>query len=426
MTDNHSYFDRTFYRHSTQPPPKKKGYSWGSYHLTFGMSDKKAIHFGGGNIGRGFVAEFLHNSGYEVVFIDVIDSLIETLQKTPSYEVTEIGPEGETKFTIDNFRAINSKHEMEKVIEEIATADVVTCAVGPNILKFIAEPIAKGIEARKKKEPLAVIACENAIGATDTLRGFIEQKLSDDTKANIKDKARFANSAIDRIVPIQPDGQGMNVMIEKFYEWCVESEPFKPADPPAIKGVHYVENLQPYIERKLYTVNTSHATAAYYGYNKGFKYIHEVLENQELHDVIRNVLKETAHLICTKHTHISTSDQAEYVEAIIKRISNPVLKDDVARVGRAPLRKLSRKERFIGPAAHLAESGEKVECLLGSVEMALRFQNVPGDEESEMLANKLETMKSTDFVTEVTGLDQQHPLFKRVLEIVEKVQKEKS
>ena len=282
------------------------------------------------------------------------------------------------------------------MIEEIATADVVTCAVGPNILKFIAEPIAKGIDARKKKEPIAVVACENAIGATDTLRGFIEQKLSDDSKTNIKDKARFANSAIDRIVPLQDEGQGMNVKIEKFYEWCVESEPFKPNDPPAIKGVHYVEDLQPYIERKLYTVNTGHATAAYYGYNKGLKYIHEVLEDKELHDIVQNVLKETAHLICTKHTHISKSEQEDYVKAIVKRISNPVLKDDVSRVGRAPLRKLSRKERFIGPAAHLAESDEKVDCLLGSVEMALRFQNVKGDEESEDLAKKLGSMDAKE------------------------------
>ena len=390
------------------------------------MPDKKAIHFGGGNIGRGFVAEFLHNSGYEVVFIDVIDNLIETLQKTPSYEVTEIGPDGETKFTIDNFRAINSKHEMPKVIEEIATADTVTCAVGPNILKFIAEPIAKGIEARKSKDPLAVIACENAIGATDTLRGFIEQKLSEETKSDLKSKARFANSAIDRIVPLQEDGAGMNVKIEKFYEWCVESEPFKPADPPAIKGVHYVEDLQPYIERKLYTVNTGHATAAYYGHNKGLQYIHEVLQDKELHDIVQNTLKETAHLICTKHTHIDKKEQEEYVQAIVKRISNPVLKDNVERVGRAPLRKLSRKERFIGPAAMLAEMDEKVDCLLGGVAMALRFQNVEGDDESKELATKLKEMSATQATKDLTGLEESHPLFKRVEEVVAKVQKEKA
>ena len=390
------------------------------------MSDKKSIHFGGGNIGRGFVAEFLHNSGYEVVFVDVIDSLIETLQKTPKYEVTEIGPDGETKFTIDNFRAINSKHEMEKVIEEIATADTVTCAVGPNILKFIAEPIAKGIEGRKKSEPLAVIACENAIGATDTLRGFIEQKLSDETKSNLKEKARFANSAIDRIVPLQDENQGMDVKIEKFYEWCVESEPFKPANPPDVKGIHYVEDLQPYIERKLYTVNTGHATAAYYGYNKGKKYVHEVLEDKELHDIVQNTLKETAHLITAKFKHISKQEQEDYVQAIVKRISNPVLKDVVERVGRAPLRKLSRKERFIGPAAALAENGDSVDCLLGGVEMALRFQNVEGDEESAELAKKLKSMNATEATKDLTGLEENHPLFKRVEEKVAKVQKETS
>lgn len=27
----------------------------------------KAVHFGGGNIGRGFVAEKLHQSGFEVI-----------------------------------------------------------------------------------------------------------------------------------------------------------------------------------------------------------------------------------------------------------------------------------------------------------------------------------------------------------------------
>ena len=390
------------------------------------MVDKKSIHFGGGNIGRGFVAEFLHESGYEVVFVDVIDSLIETLQKTPSYEVTEIGEDGETKFTIDNFRAINSKNEMEKVIEEIATADTVTCAVGPNILKFIAEPIAKGIEARKRDTPLAVIACENAIGATDTLKGFIEQKLSEDTKSNLKSKAVFANSAIDRIVPVQPEGQGMNVKIEKFYEWCVESKPFEPNSPPDIKGVHYVDDLQPYVERKLFTVNTGHATAAYYGYNRGFKYIHEVLQDKELHDIVQNTLKETAHLICTKHSHISKEDQDKYVQAIVKRISNPVLEDIVSRVGRAPLRKLSRKERFIAPAAHLAESGEKVDYLLGGIEMCLRFQNIKDDEESAELAKKLKEMSASEATKDITGLEENHPLFKQVEERVAKVQKETS
>ncbi|KAF2864359.1 hypothetical protein K470DRAFT_239277 [Piedraia hortae CBS 480.64] len=387
---------------------------------------KKGVHFGGGNIGRGFVAEFLHNSGYEVVFVDVMDSIIDSLQKTKSYTVTEVSDEGEREFTIDNYRAINSKHDMEKVINEIATADTVTCAVGPNILKFIAEPIAKGIAARKSDQPVAVIACENAIGATDTLRGFIEQKMDADTKSKINSLARFANSAIDRIVPIQPENAGLNVRIEKFYEWCVESKPFAPNDPPAIKGVHFVEDLKPYIERKLFTVNTGHATAAYYGYQRGKKYIHDVMADKELHDIVQNVLKETANLICTTHSHISHADQMDYVKRIVSRISNPALQDNVERVGRAPLRKLSRKERFIGPASQLAEHKQPYQCLLGSIEMALRFQNVEGDEESAELAKKLKSMDAKAATKDITGLEESHPLFKSVAERVEKVQKEKA
>ena len=384
-----------------------------------------AVHFGGGNIGRGFIAELFHKTGYDIVFVDVVDSLIDQINNTKSYTVTEVGEEGEKTFTIERYKALNSKYKMDEVVDEISKADIATCAVGPNILKFIAKPIADAIQKRTMTKPLAVIACENAINATDTLKGFIvdEKNMPKEfVEKELSSKAEFGNSAIDRIVPTQPKDAGMNVVIESFYEWCVETTGFKSGH-PKIDGVHWVDDLEPYIERKLFTVNTAHATAAYFGYNMGVKTIHEAMANEKIKKEVAEALEETAHLIRNKHG-VSNEEQEKYVNAIVKRISNPHLEDICQRVGRAPLRKLGRKERFIGPASQLADMDYDVTALLKGIEMAMRFQNVPEDEESVELAKIMSSMSAAEATQKLTGLDENHKLYNKVLKITEKVQQD--
>ena len=345
------------------------------------------------------------------------------MQQTKSYTVTEIGTEGTKENVITNYRAINSKTHEADVIKEIAKADIVTCAVGPNILKFIAPVIAKAIDARTASTPLAVIACENMIGATDRLAGFIKEPKNTpaDRLADIGKRARFANSAIDRIVPGQDADAGLNVKIESFFEWVVDESPWKPDfSHPEINGVKWVDDLTPYIERKLFTVNTSHAAAAYYGHNRHKATVDEAMADKEIHDIVRAAVRETAHLIVNKHG-VSQKEQQEYVEKIVSRISNPHLKDNVERVGRAPLRKLGRKERFVGPAAELAERGENVEALLGCIEMAFLFQNVEGDDESKELATIIKENDAETITKKVTGLTESDKLYPKVLDIVKKV-----
>src|SRR5665213_2809380 len=202
----------------------------------------KAVHFGAGNIGRGFVGLVLHNAGYEVVFADVNAELIDALVATRSYLVREVGA-GASTSTVDNYRALNSATNLKEVVAEIATADVVTTAVGPNILRFVAPAIAAGIAERDAGlPPLAVMACENAINATDILKAEVLLKLDDPSQAT---RAVFANTAVDRIVPGQPDGSGLDVTVEAFFEWAIEAGPFGDAV-PIIPEAHFVDDLAPY------------------------------------------------------------------------------------------------------------------------------------------------------------------------------------
>ncbi len=86
------------------------------------------------------------------------------------------------------------------------------------------------------------------------------------------------------------------------------------------------------------------------------------------------------------------------------------------------MRKLSRKERFIGPAAELAEAGKPCDALLEAAEMAFRFQNVEGDEESAELAKIMAATSPEDVVSQVCGLQPSDQLYPKVVEIVKRVQ----
>ncbi len=375
----------------------------------------KAVHFGAGNIGRGFVGLLLHDAGYEVVFADVNAELIDRLAASERYLVHEVG-QGARDRTVDGYRAIDSRAEAAALVQELATADIATTAVGPTILRFIAPHLVEGLRARSADAPpLAIMACENAINATDLLRDEIASLSSPEEWPTLSARAVFANTAVDRIVPGQSAEAGLDVTVETFFEWAIERPPFG-EHAPEIPGAHFVADLAPYIERKLFTVNTGHAATAYFGFLAGHERISDALADPAVASEVERVLGETSTLIVAKHD-FGAEEQAAYRAKILERFRNPELPDTVERVGRQPLRKLGRHERFVGPAAELAEAGRPIDGLLSAIGAALRF-DVPADPESVELAELLRTREPAAFVHEVTGIAAGHPLHDRLVETV--------
>lgn len=373
----------------------------------------KAVHFGAGNIGRGFVGLLLHEGGYDLVFSDVSAALVQAINDASSYTVHEVGEGGVDK-QVTGFRAIDSSVDAEALVDEVATADVVTTAVGPTILKFVAPHIVAGLALRDPSlAPLQIMACENAIGATDQLREHVVALAGESWDA-LASRAVFANTAVDRIVPAQAQG-GVDVTVEPFYEWAIERVPFGDT-PPHIPGAHFVDDLEPYIERKLFTVNTGHATTAYFGAQAGIDRISDALADPAIAAKVEAALEETSALLVEKH-ELDAEVQGEYRATILRRFRNAALPDTVWRVGRQPLRKLSRHERFVGPAAEAVERGLPVDALVAAMAAALEFTDAE-DTQAVDLQRMLRELDAEAFTAEVTGLDAAHPLYARVVEVV--------
>ncbi|KAJ6482037.1 mannitol-1-phosphate 5-dehydrogenase [Mycena vitilis] len=390
----------------------------------------RAIHFGAGNIGRGFIAPLLSKSGYHVVFADVDKNLIDTINDDKSYNVhildsdTADGAQGEI-VEINHVKGVLST--TDDLIREIEhpKLKLITTAVGLPILDKIAPTIAKGLKARRAKggSTINIIACENAIGATAQLAEKVRAHLEGDDDAWVSEHVGFANCSVDRIAPpfdpAEHDSDSMlDVGVEEFFEWIVEGPPLKGAEPGAldvpVDGMSLTDSLAAYNERKLFTLNTGHAITAYLGYLKGLHTVDASIADEEIAAIVRGALHEEAGpALCRKHK-LDESEHASYIERIIQRFRNVAVKDEVARVGRQPLRKLGRGDRLVGPARMCTEQGVAVHYLAKGIAAALLYEN-KDDEQSVEMRQAITEKGLGKYVTELTAFEEDSDVHKGIL-----------
>lgn len=380
-----------------------------------------AVHFGAGNIGRGFIGNLLYQSGFETCFVDVNSELVNLINEKKQYRV-ELANEAHEGLLVKNVRAINSATDSELVIETIAKADLVTAAVGPNVLPFIAGLLADGLKERliQTGQPLTIIACENMIGGSAFLKEKVYEKLTEDEKSQFDHCFSFPNAAVDRIVPNQINEDKTAVQVEPFYEWVVEESEIIGENPP-VKGITFVKDLEPYIERKLYTVNTGHAAVAYFGYLAGIRRMDEALASEEIKTMTENVLQETGKLLIAKY-QFNEQEHGDYIQKIMGRFANPFISDDVTRVGRSPLRKLKFNDRLVGPATQYVELFDETPTFLAmGIAAALRYDYLE-DPEAKLIQETIQRQGVRYAIEAFTGLKAGTALFTAIEEGYQKLE----
>ncbi|WP_196595659.1 mannitol-1-phosphate 5-dehydrogenase [Pectinatus frisingensis] len=379
-----------------------------------------AVHFGAGNIGRGFIGQMLFASGYEICFIDVNQHVIDDINSLKQYYIEIVGDVPKRLF-IKNISAQNSNDKIA-VIDKILHADIITTALGPNILKYIAPVIAAGLSKRiaAQTPPINIIACENMKKGSSVLKGLVCKYLSAKECLVLPQYAGFPDAAVDRIVPLQKNNEKLLVQTEEFFEWDVDETTVVGIKPP-VKGITYVKNLQAYIERKLFAVNAAHATIAYLGYAKGINCINQALEDDIIKNTVKTLLNEAGVLLNRKYK-FNLEEYKTYARTVLNRFSSKYISDDVIRVGRAPIRKLAADDRLVSPAIQLSEDNCIADGYATAIAAALCF-DYKEDTEAQILQADIKNNGVADALFKYTTIKADTKLGKNILKKYHKLKK---
>lgn len=376
----------------------------------------KAVQFGAGNIGRGFTGQLFSESSFEVVFVDVVADLVQLINERRSYPIRYAMEEPET-IVISNVRAVSGL-DIPAVAEEIRTADLMCTAVGVNVLPRIAPTIAAGVKARAEAgidAPINIIICENLQNMGPFLKAEVKKALPEEYHAYLDTHVGFVESVVGRMVPVMTEEQKREdpllVIVEPYKHLPIARAEIK-GDFPELVGVEPQENFQAFVDRKLYAHNAGHATAAYFGYLKGYEYIYQAMQDKQINTAVRAVLAETGKALIAKHGFDPEVHQA-HIDDLLSRFANVALGDQVARVGGDPMRKLGPEDRLVGGAKLAQEFGIFPTNICKAIAAGLHF-NPPGDRSAPKVQEIVQREGVRAALGEISGLAADSPLTEEI------------
>lgn len=368
----------------------------------------KAIMYGGGNIGRGFIGALFSRSGYQVTFIDVAKPVVEALHIRGNYPVRILSDEGFRDETVEHVDAIDG-NDAAAVIQAIAGADIMATAVGANILKFIVPNIAAGLKRRfeQTEDPLNIIICENLMDANKVVERMLKEQMTPEEQRLLDERVGLVEASIGRMVPVQTpemqEGDPLRVCVERYGYLPVDRDAFR-GEIPAIGSMVPFSPFDFYIRRKLYIHNLGHATTAYLGLYAKRTYIFEAIDDADTYAIALNAMLESAEALAKKYA-VPLDGILRHIQDLLFRFTNRALKDTCARVGADLKRKLAPQDRLIGSATLCLEQGVTPAFLcVGAAGAVYEYLRQSGAEQTRK--NAEETLKTLSHLAEGSLFDQ--------------------
>jgi len=359
-----------------------------------------AIIFGAGKVGRGFLADILYNSGWQLKFVDTNPAVIEELSRMGHHVIHRLcEPAREQRI-----RNCGAAVLGDPVVGEwIQKADLLMTAIGANHLESWSKTVCDAIERRLEKGPLDIILAENhhspaqlvrtALGIDDPLLGVIQSQILrsciEPTEELVSRFGELALRVQDHAeLPMDKDAiQNLDLLI-------------------SIEGVSPKPNFELELTRKVYTYNAINAVISYIGHLKGYELLSEAAQDPHICSLAEQAGMEASTALVAAHG-FDFKEQEQWVKRALSKYQDERIVDPIARQCRDPMRKLGLNDRLLGPILLCEEHGLTSEALKVGLAAALQYD--PDEEENQNDASiaELRRLRSssaqTDKAHESTG-----------------------
>jgi mannitol-1-phosphate 5-dehydrogenase len=340
-----------------------------------------ALIIGGGAIGRGFLPWLLDS--FDLDILDASPKLVSGIRAQGGYYSFMTDGQRLTEKWVQPRRVAQTFDELGQLDHDIAFI-----AVGPRN----ATRLPAGITRVRcpifslENDPATVDWIKQAYGLKAVYFGVPDVITSSTASPESLERDRLALHTEDGVMYLQRPSD------------------LDPALERLLPKVHWlaIERLNQEWDAKLYIHNAPHCIAAYLGHMAGCTHLHEALAKPPVRRIVEGVIDE---LLCA--LKLVTPYDHQFIESYaikeVRRFSNRLLFDPVARVAREPLRKLHPSGRLMGALRLLLSTGVNPTYLMAGIAAALNYGDVLDRDHVQL--GQLHTFGVPAFLKYHLGLD---------------------
>jgi mannitol-1-phosphate 5-dehydrogenase len=343
----------------------------------------KVLIYGAGAIGRGFLAPLLGKLGISISFVDINTEVVNQLKVNKSYVAAITLNDGYEFVDVE----VESTYLLGEEDDHIKEYDIIFSCVGPDQCLDLSEKFSKA---------KIVISCENDISTAEKLRKLSGNKniyfgIPDVITSNTAPEYLLDKDALTTV-----SEQGILVLEKGKYSL-----------PDEIIQVSF-DDLEMHWMCKMFIHNAPHAVVAYLGALKGYKYIHESMNDIKINKIVVGSINEITKGVI-KAGYASLSYANSYRAKELSRFSNTYLHDTIERVAREPVRKLSSDNRLILGMRIVQFNGESPRYTAIGAKAALMYHN-DNDSQAEYILNLRNSTGDLNALSKVSKLEVYDPL----------------